>query len=164
MVSIKQLLNKKGQPVFRYDRYMPKTDDVTLIVLRGHLLVEEVLFELAGTVFPSSQYLPKFTFHQLACVVRAADPLSANDPCWEMILRLNSLRNDLAHNLESSKRSARIADLFKTHDQAQPTPEMPIAKEAESALSDSARLRLVIEDSMKFLLALDYQIRKLPYR
>jgi hypothetical protein len=35
--------------VFRYDQHMPETDDLALTVLKGHLLVEEVLFELAGS-------------------------------------------------------------------------------------------------------------------
>ena len=162
MTSSKELLNNRGQRVLLYDRHMPEIDDVTLLVLKGHLLVEEVLFALAGTVFPNPQYLPRFTFHNLACVVRAVIPLRADDPCWEMILKLNSLRNDLAHNLESAKRYARIAELFHIHDQVEPTPSIQVDKHEESTLSDSERLRLIIQDSMKFLLSLDFDIQTKP--
>ena len=34
---------------------MPDTDDLALVVLKGHLLVEEVLVELTGLVLPHSQ-------------------------------------------------------------------------------------------------------------
>ena len=43
--------------IFRYDDHMPDTDDLALVVLKGHLLVEEVLIELAGLVLPHSQEL-----------------------------------------------------------------------------------------------------------
>ena len=36
---------------------MPDTDDLALVVLKGHLLVEEVLVELTGLVLPHSQDL-----------------------------------------------------------------------------------------------------------
>lgn len=144
--------------VFRYDNHMPETDDLTLIVLNGHLLVEELLVDLASFALSHPQYLPsKFSFHNLAHVVRAAVPQRSDDPCWELILKLNTLRNDLAHRLESTKRQATLSKLFEIHGQVQPTPGMDIDKSEESSLSDPERLRLVVQDSMKFLLALVFE-------
>lgn len=136
---------------------MPETDDLTLIVLKGHLLVEELLVDLANWALPHAQYLPKFMFHNLAHVVRAVVPQRSDDPCWELILKLNSLRNDLAHKLDSAKRQATLNELFKIHGQVEPTPGMGIDKSEESSLSDPQRLRLVVQDSMKFLLALIFE-------
>jgi len=34
------LLNDKGERVFDYDYYMNKVDNLTLLVLKGHLLTE----------------------------------------------------------------------------------------------------------------------------
>jgi hypothetical protein len=81
---------------------MPSTDDLTLIVLKGHLLVEEVLLDLANCAFPHPQYLrdANLSFHKLACVVRAFIPEQFDSPAWRLIFLLNALRNDLAHNLE----------------------------------------------------------------
>lgn len=143
--------------VFRYDNHMPDTDDLTLIVLKGHLLVEELLVDLANWALPHAQYLPKFTFYNLAPVVRAAVPQRSDDPCWELILKLNSLRNDLAHELESAKRQAKLNELFKIHGQFGPTPGTGIDNSEESSLSDPQRLRLVVQDSMKFLLTLVFE-------
>lgn len=120
--KIADMEKETGKPVFRYDHYMPKTDDVTLIVLRGHLLIEETLVELAQTLFPSPQRLPKkLGFYNLACIVRAADPLRSDNSCWDMILKLNELRNDLAHHLDSNTRSGKIAAVFSLLDQTQIT-------------------------------------------
>jgi hypothetical protein len=133
---------------------MPKTDDVELIVLKGHLLVERVLNDLADAVLPNPKFLPdKLSFYQLAHIVRAAVPQRSDDPCWELIIKLNTLRNDLAHKLESPKRAGTLNELFKIHDRVQPAPEMIVDKSAEQMLGESDPLRLVIEDSMKFLLA-----------
>ncbi len=89
--------------VFRYDEHMPETDDLTLVVLKGHLLIEELLVDLVHLALPHAEYLEpaRLSFHQLACVARASLP-QASDPAWELVLSLNSLRNDLAHNLYGS--------------------------------------------------------------
>ena len=145
------------RPVFRYDKHMPETDDLTLIVLKGHLLVEEQLVDLANWALPNPQFLPKFTFYNLAKVVRAAVPQRSDDPSWELILKLNQLRNDLAHKLESGQRQATLTELFKIHDHVQPTPGMEIDKSDESSMSEPERLRIVVQDSMKFLMSLAFE-------
>ena len=81
-------------------------------------------------------------------------PQRSDDPCWEMILELNTLRNDLAHKLESTKRQGTLSKLFKIHGQVQPTPGIVINKSEENSLNEAKRLRLVVQDSMKFLLSL----------
>lgn len=157
------ILNKKGEPVFLYDRHMPKTDDIELIVLKGHLLVEEVLNGLAQIALPNPQYLPEqLMFQKLACVVRAVIPQRSNDLCWELILKLNALRNDLAHNLSSSKRQQKLTDLLALAQRVQPNPTMIVDKSGEDSLSEAERLRHVIGDCMTFLLFLtfDYENSK----
>jgi hypothetical protein len=144
--------------VFRYDDHMPDTDDLALVVLKGHLLVEEVLVELAGLVLPHSQYLEdaRLRFHQLACVVKAAVPSKPND-CWQLVFSLNSLRNDLVHNLEPPKLHARLFELFKFDELAQPFEGHTIDKSTDSSLEDSERLRHVVVDCMQFLRSLIFE-------
>lgn len=144
--------------IFRYDNHMPETDDLTLIVLKGHLLVEETLFELANSALPHPQYINKLrlSFHQLANLVRAAVRQRSQDPCWQLILSLNSLRNDLAHKLESANRQARLDELFKLDQQVETYPGMSVDKSSESSLDDAQRLRYVVVDCMTFLLTLAF--------
>jgi hypothetical protein len=149
--------------VFRYDEHMPETDDLTLVVLKGHLLIEELLVELVHLALPHAAYLDKarLSFHQLACVVRSSVQRES-DPAWELILSLNSLRNDLAHNLESPKRDERLQQIFQLDSQVQPDPEMVFDKSNDSSLDDAERLRLAIVECMKFLLYIifDYKGEK----
>jgi hypothetical protein len=140
---------------------MPDTDDVTLIVLKGHLLVEEMLVQLAEIVLPHPQYLSdaKLMFHKLACVVRAAVPQRSDDVAWELIFSLNSIRNDLAHNLESSQRQTRLDRLFEIDVQVQPTPGMIWDKSEDNLLDDPERLRRVVVTCLEFLVSLDSRLR-----
>jgi hypothetical protein len=150
--------NEKERPVFRYDKHMPETDDLTLIVLKGHLLVEEQLVDLVNRVMPNPQFLPKFTFYNLARVARAAYPRHPEFPVWELILKLNQLRNDLAHKLESGQRQATLTELFDIHDHV--TPGIEFDRSGESSMSDAQRLRIVIADSMMFLMSLAYDYKE----
>jgi hypothetical protein len=137
-------------PIFRYDKYMPEVHDLTLIVLKGHLLVEELLVDLANDALPHPQYLEdaKLTFHNLACIVRAAVPQKSSDLCWRLIFSLNTLRNDLAHKLESSKREARLDEIFRILDSV--APEW-------NCISDTERLRLAVQITMEFLLSISFE-------
>jgi hypothetical protein len=144
--------------VFRYDDHMPHTDDLALIVLKGHLLIEEVLVELARLALPQPQYLDeaRLRFHQLACVVRAVVPRKSND-CWQLVFSLNALRNDLVHNLEPPKLHARLLELFKVYEQAQHFEGMTVDKSADGSLEDAERLRHVVVDCMQFLRSLIFE-------
>lgn len=137
-------------PIFRYDKYMPEVHDLTLIVLKGHLLVEELLVDLANDALPHPQYLEdaKLSFHNLACIVRAAIPQKSNDPRWRLIFSLNALRNDLAHKLESSKRQARLDELFRILDSV--APEW-------NPISDTESLRIAVQIAMEFLLSFSFE-------
>ncbi len=159
-----EIRNSKGERVFRYDRHMPETDDLTLIVLKGHLLIEEQLVDLASRALPHAQYLPELKFYTRACVVRAAVPHKSNNVCWELILKLNKVRNDFAHDLEPPKFQDHLRELFKIDEQVQPWPGMPIDKTGERSLDDAQRLRIVVTDCLTFLqtLGFDYQESRVP--
>jgi len=72
---------------------------------------------------------------------------------------LNSLRNDLAHNLEPPKQAHLLELLFRLDEQAQPFGEM-IDKTADKSLEDSDRLRHVIVDCMQFLRSRIFEYEK----
>jgi hypothetical protein len=157
--------NRK-KSIFQYDNHMPETDDHALIVLKGHLLVEKALFDLIHWALPHPQYLDhiRLGFQTLTHVVRAAVPHRSDDVCWELILKLNSIRNDFAHNLEPPKLQNHLAELFKIDEQIQPSPGMPLDKKSERSLDDAQRLRHVVIDCLTFLhtLAFDYQEGRVP--
>jgi len=105
--------------ILRWDDFMPDTDDLSLVVLKGHLLVEEMLSELLGHLLPFPQHLEglHLSFHQKASIVRAACQYDENNEAWDLITALNKTRNELIHNLEPPKLEKVLTTLFSVHKQ-----------------------------------------------
>ena len=76
--------------------------DRVLVVLKGHLLVEELLREYIKARVTNHKYLDdaRLTFHQCLCIARSLSNNNDNSKLWKSIKLLNTLRNKLAHSLE----------------------------------------------------------------
>lgn len=90
-------------------------DDLALVTLKGHLIVEGVLFAVVAESLPGPIYLEKarLTFFQLMHVARGmhCSPL-VRDDIWDLMGELNALRNALAHNLEPKGITPKVAGLW----------------------------------------------------
>ena len=95
----------------RIKAHLPKTNDLTILTLKGHLLVEEVLDEIvhAYCLQPSHLDGVDIRFQVKARLARALIGDILPKSMWAMVDALNSIRNDLAHRLESQKLRAKIA-------------------------------------------------------
>jgi hypothetical protein len=127
----------------RLKRLLPKGRDLTLIILKGHLLVEE---ELSGFLADSS-FQPealedaRLTFLQKLRVVRAFYPLRRNAVQWRIAEELNKLRNKISHHAD-------VADLHSLVDRLVATakPQGPYHARARATRADKLRhviIRLV---------------------
>lgn len=100
----------------RFKEHLPTGGDMTLMILKGHLLIEEQIAILIRKRIPKPDALREadLTSHQQICLAEALiDELSldGNDRwLWPAIKKLNNLRNDIAHNLSKSGIDDRIAD------------------------------------------------------
>jgi hypothetical protein len=81
--------------------------DGTLLILKGHLLLEQSLYQLVSAKCAHPEYLGKaqLRFYQLVNVARAlypfASPVDEKDRLfWDVLEAFNTLRNQLAHRLE----------------------------------------------------------------
>ena len=93
------------------------SNDLIAIVLRGHLVVEELLFEAISAHCQDREQLEaaKFRFPQLVSILRALEKIPAVPPeYWISLAELNSLRNALAHNLEPKDLTSRILRFIAT--------------------------------------------------
>jgi hypothetical protein len=87
----------------RFQKHMPKGRDVTMIVLKTHLLVEAEMNELLELSLPHPEciYRSRFSFIQKLRVLQAV----SRDPEIHLLTRaieaLNELRNGLSHQLET---------------------------------------------------------------
>ena len=89
---------------------MRYVDELAQVVLKGHLLIEEALWTILTKLF----FIPN-RLKILGCGLLSWSPsrrsLSLdehNNPMWNLIMAINALRNELAHNLEGEKRANKI--------------------------------------------------------
>ena len=86
----------------RYIKHLPPASDMTLLILKGHLLIEELLRQLLdqALVKPGALKDARLETHQCICLAEAlfSDRLPAW--LWEALKKLNGARNKLAHTLE----------------------------------------------------------------
>ncbi len=89
-------------------------DDLVTLVLRGHLVIEELLFSAIAAHCNDPEFLKKanLKFSQLIPLFRALEKLPVmNETDWGVLNELNSLRNALAHNIEPANISVRTERL-----------------------------------------------------
>lgn len=87
----------------RFNRLMPKTDDLTLVVLKSHLLIEEQFNELIDWLFvnPKAMRARGLRFFDRINIVRACfAPTDRAQGCFDLVERLNTIRNKIAHHVE----------------------------------------------------------------
>lgn len=85
----------------RIKRLLPRTKDLTLVILKGHLLIEEQLEACLRQEFKglNAFYEARLECFQKICLVKALYGDSKSS-LWTNIFKFNSFRNKLAHSLE----------------------------------------------------------------
>ena len=88
-------------PVREITQHLDKTDDPILVILRGHLLVEERVRRILARLSRAPEELKtaRLSFHQVLYLCRAV--IARHDePAWGFMERLNEVRNRIAHHLD----------------------------------------------------------------
>jgi hypothetical protein len=95
----------------RFLEQMEQVDEDVLVVLKGHLLIEEALTRIIGKfVFhPDLVDHLRLRFAQRVDLARSLSIDESRNSMWELISALNMLRNEFAHALESPKRTTKTA-------------------------------------------------------
>jgi hypothetical protein len=86
----------------RFKKHIPKGRDVTMIVLKTHLIVEAEMNELLELTLPHPEciYRSRFSFIQRLRVLQAVSTDLDLHLTTKAIEALNELRNGLAHQLD----------------------------------------------------------------
>src|SRR3954468_7090199 len=86
----------------RVSRHLEPIDDVILLLLKSHLLVEQQINSSLHKVLPgfASLDVGRLTYHQRIQVVRALDGNRKAEDALRFAERLNLVRNRLANQLE----------------------------------------------------------------
>ena len=86
----------------RVSRHLESIEDVTLLLLKSHLLVEQQINSALHKIFPgfASLDVGRLTYHQRIQVIRALDGTRKTEDALRFAERLNLVRNRLASQLE----------------------------------------------------------------
>jgi hypothetical protein len=94
----------------RADELFEGVSDLTLLILKAHLLLEEELYNQLRQLFPNPAQYDRLNlrFYQNIILARAlcvrrtddGDPIQHEGECFDALEALNTFRNRLAHNLE----------------------------------------------------------------
>ena len=120
-MNVKSLIedweSRREEDQKRFETHFPETDDLLAVVLRGHLLLEEFLDWLNRHCFHFPEYYDeaRLPFSKKLLIVRAQVlvPNPSPDVFFDCIKKLNEIRNDLAHNLESPKLENKVDGFLK---------------------------------------------------
>lgn len=95
-------MSKSSQEYFlKLKAHLPLVKDPTVVILRGHLLVEEIMEEIitAGLEDTSAIKDARLTFYQKFCIAKGIVGCKRDHYTWKPIEELNRLRNMISHKL-----------------------------------------------------------------
>lgn len=108
-------MGKPEEDYATFVQHMPPLDsDESVVVLKGHLLIERLLREYCKEhVFLGKSPRSQQHFHFIYWVTRAARYKAAAPWIWEATDLLNVIRNDLAHQLEPQRHAANVENFVR---------------------------------------------------
>jgi hypothetical protein len=136
--------------ILRYAEHMPNGDDLTLITLKGHLLIEEILERIIRTIVAHGELLDdaRLSFAQKTALARSMCWTKHDSDMWDLIVSINSLRNEFAHQLASPKVDSKLQ---RTIDLFLQSLEKPESRREKTALPRAQQLKDAIVYCMGFL-------------
>jgi hypothetical protein len=100
--------------VVRFFHHVRKDTDLELAILKSHLLIESLTRDFLSKKIKHPQYLKNANLgpYQAILLARSLNDRNISDWAWEAALSLNSMRNDLSHNLVSEKLQSKIDEFI----------------------------------------------------
>lgn len=100
----------------RFLQIFPHERDRELVILKGHLLIEEQINKIISERLHDAADLEKLDLGcaQAVELARALVGDKTGDELWDLVKKLNKIRNKIAHNVEPSGLEDRIIDLVDT--------------------------------------------------
>lgn len=124
-------------------RHLPHYQEpATLILLKGHLLVEELLRGYIDRRLPNPSAFKhdQFLFAKILLLCRALSPPKMKTWAFDAAKKLNDIRNEIAHELEPEELQGKLEDLVKFVEQHASDSVFPPKDRGE------ARLYMAISD------------------
>lgn len=113
--EFEQMPKEERESMNYFLQHMPYGEsDLTLIVLKGHLLIEQKIREFIRErmLTPTALDMARLNAHQAICLAEALTlPNEEPKNLWSVIRKVNSLRNQLAHKLEPQDIERRVKEI-----------------------------------------------------
>jgi hypothetical protein len=111
-------------------------DQAAVLILKGHLLIEERLWNIIAASVSHPHHLlgTRLDFSRKVVLARSMSPAEADPHGWELILKLNKVRNSLAHSLSGAERNKAMAALvlsYEHYNQHSVAPLDPTEEDSE---------------------------------
>src|SRR5262249_34301048 len=105
------MLPEVAGSIQRFRAEMANVDVVAQVLLKGHLLLEEAICRIMDQYVFHREHLAdaRLSFHQKALIARSLCLRKNRFGEWDLLNAINSLRNDLAHRLNSQEREKKLA-------------------------------------------------------
>lgn len=111
-----QLKDRQLKAFNKFLQKFPHGKDQDLVILKGHLLIEEqvrlIIDQRLGN--PSALTDAHLDCHGAICLAQSFFPVGHNIDFWKSLKKLNKIRNDIAHKMESPGLKDKIEDFVKS--------------------------------------------------
>ncbi|KFX63846.1 hypothetical protein KBK24_0119300 [Burkholderia sp. K24] len=92
----------------KFLKLLPHGKDIELIVLKAHLLIEEQIHLIVRRHLRNPDALGKLSCDKAISLAQALHPPGHDPSIWDAVRKLNILRNEIAHQLDSVKRQEKM--------------------------------------------------------
>ncbi|MCE5185326.1 MAG: hypothetical protein LLF76_04290 [Planctomycetaceae bacterium] len=100
----------------RLKENLPLGKDPTVVILRGHLFIEELLDQILAVALKDASAIKdaRLTYFQKLCLAQGVLGFEKNRFMWKPFKDLNKLRNDISHNLPDAALSKKLDIVLRT--------------------------------------------------
>lgn len=112
-MDIDNLLKDKSYQ--RFSKHFPRNDDLMLIIIKGHLLIEVEINNLLTLLVKNGKHLEKakLNYHQKICLLKSLLLKgTSKGTLFNRIEMINNIRNQIAHNLEPKELDGKVRNLL----------------------------------------------------
>ena len=100
----------------RFLKILPHGKDQDLVLLKGHLLIEEQVRQIVDERLknPSALIDTRIDCHQAICLAQSFFSVDFQPWLWSALKKLNKIRNDIAHKIEPNGLNDKINDFINS--------------------------------------------------
>lgn len=102
--------NNLHKYVNMFNQQMQEPDQLQNVLLKGHLIIEAAIDNIIANIFfhPDHLFKGRFAFMQKVQIARSYALRKDENTIWKLILSVNEVRNEVAHNLAGDKRDKKL--------------------------------------------------------